>query len=117
VVAETGAWPAEVPFSYQSNWLAPPGMTTRAGTQLYLTETRVYDPEDVRFLQRDLRKVPRKNQYVYARGNPVNRVDPAGPARSATELHGPHLNLWPRRAMLHSKKGPRVGLRPEGNPR
>ncbi|MHC5055422.1 MAG: RHS repeat domain-containing protein [Planctomycetota bacterium] len=46
-VSETGTWPDEVPFGYQSNWLTLPG------TSYGLSPTRIYDAETGRFLQRD----------------------------------------------------------------
>ena len=53
MVSETGTWPDEVPFGYQSNWLALDGMTLPDGTRLYFSPTRVYHPGVGRFLQRD----------------------------------------------------------------
>ncbi|MHC5059271.1 MAG: RHS repeat domain-containing protein [Planctomycetota bacterium] len=88
-VSETGTWPDEVPFGYQTNWLALDGMTLPDGTRLYLSPTRVYHPGVGRFLQRDplalltaedeRRRVKlSSNLFVYARDVPTRFVDPSG---------------------------------------
>ncbi|MHC5057596.1 MAG: RHS repeat-associated core domain-containing protein, partial [Planctomycetota bacterium] len=78
-VSETGTWPDEVPFGYQSNWLALDGMTLPDGTRLYLSPTRVYHPGVGRFLQRDLLGTWQgMNLYSYVAGLPVSAVDPLG---------------------------------------
>ena len=51
LISESGAWPAEVPFGYQSNWL---DLTTLPdGSSLYLSPTRPYHAGTGLFLQRD----------------------------------------------------------------
>jgi RHS repeat-associated protein len=78
-VSETGTWPDEVPFGYQSNWLALDGMTLPDGTRLYLSPTRIYHPGVGRFLQRDpVGSAAGTNLYVYARSEPTERQDPSG---------------------------------------
>jgi hypothetical protein len=54
VVSESGTWPDEVPFGYQSNWMYLDGLTLPDGSPLYLSPTRVYHAGAGRFLQRDI---------------------------------------------------------------
>ncbi|GAA2075412.1 RHS repeat-associated core domain-containing protein [Actinomadura alba] len=46
-------------------------------TGLYHFEARYYDPNIARFTQPDL-SGQEKNPYLYAEGDPVNRIDPTG---------------------------------------
>ena len=92
-VSETGTWPDEVPFGYQSNWLALDGMTLPDGTRLYLSPTRVYDPGIGRFLQRDLIHISGDNRFEYGRSNPANSVDPWGLDPSSLTVGGDKITL------------------------
>jgi RHS repeat-associated protein len=77
MISQTGSWPSEVPFAYQTNWLALPGMVLPDGTQLYLSPTRVYHPGVGRFLQRDMAGID-INLYPYVGNGPPNATDPFG---------------------------------------
>lgn len=46
-------------------------------TQLLYLRARYYNPTDGRFINKDPSRLE-SNLYLYAQGNPVNRVDPTG---------------------------------------
>jgi hypothetical protein len=76
IVSESGTWPAEVPFGYQSNWMYLDGLTLPDGSPLYLSPTRVYHAGAGRFLQRDLLRYI--NRYDYGRSSVLELVDAKG---------------------------------------
>ena len=76
------------------------GLMWDANMQYYLSETRIYDPFQGRWWQRDpIAERGGINLYEYANGNPISTVDPSGLAPGAVGVLLPRL-LGPGATLL-----------------
>jgi RHS repeat-associated protein len=88
VIDQTGAKVARYDYDPYGNLINPPqtppefgfaGMQYHAGSGLYLTLFRVYDPRTGRWLSRDpIEEEGGFNLYGYVGGDPINYIDPLG---------------------------------------
>ncbi len=83
-VLDGGKEQAAPSFSILGNPSRYAGYAYDEESGMYNLKSRLYAPEMMRFLSRDL--YPSGNRYAYADGDPVGRIDPGGTVATATVL-------------------------------